>query len=121
MAEKKKRRNYSFSIKKTDSPVIEKFLNAQTNYSESLRYLILKFCRENDIKDISYMLNSYIMFPDEYINVPIRNEQRSVIEEEVKQSTKDEEVVKNNYDNNIKIKEENINELGEDDIPDCYE
>ena len=124
MAEqKKKRRNYSLSIKQTDSPVIEKFLDAQTNYSESVRYLILKFCSENGVQDISYMLNS-MMFPDLPYE-PIKKVKSITVEEaekkEIKDNTKDENSDKDNNINNTKVKEENIDDSDEDDIPDCYE
>ena len=51
----------TFSVKKTDNPVIEKFIKKQSNFSESIRYLIIKFCSENGVKDISSKL-SEIMY-----------------------------------------------------------
>lgn len=51
----------TFSVKKTDNPVIEKFIKKQSNFSESIRYLIIKFCSENGVKDISGRL-SEIMY-----------------------------------------------------------
>nr|WP_172688102.1 hypothetical protein [Clostridium botulinum]ALP68975.1 hypothetical protein [Clostridium botulinum] len=45
------------SVRKTDSPLIEEFIKNQSNFSESVRYLILKYCQENGINDISFKLN----------------------------------------------------------------
>jgi len=60
MAIEKKRNGYSFSIKKTDNPIIKEFITSQDNFSESIRYLIIKYCMENGIEDVSSKLNELI-------------------------------------------------------------
>ena len=62
----------TFSVKKTDNPVIEKFIKKQTNFSESIRYLIIKFCSENGVKDISSKL-SEIMYNIDFEQKPNDN------------------------------------------------
>lgn len=82
----KKRRSYSLSIKQTDNPMIEEFLNAQTNYSESVRYLILKFCKEYGVQDISYMLST--MLVQDILAKSASQEIKEEIKEEVKPKKK---------------------------------
>jgi len=61
MATEKKRNGYSFSIKKTDNPIIKEFITEQDNFSESIRYLIIKYCMENGIEDVSSKLNELML------------------------------------------------------------
>lgn len=52
--QKKKRMVYSFALKKNDSPFVQEFIENQSNFSETLRYLIYKYVAENGTDDISY-------------------------------------------------------------------
>ena len=58
--QKKKRSVYSFGLKKTDSPIIKEFIENQTNFSETVRYLIYKYVSENNTDDISYKFNELL-------------------------------------------------------------
>jgi len=51
-----KQQTKSFSFKKNDSPLIKKFVEEQSNFSESVRYLIIKYCKENGVEDVSNKL-----------------------------------------------------------------
>lgn len=145
-SEDKKRNNYSFSIKKTDSPLIGKFAEKQENFSESVRYLILKFCRENGVQDISHMLNEYMYFQvdgassfngnnQENITKEIVKEepkivQRTIEKEVIEDNSNERENLENEISNNAKdistkkvpeIKNEANDEIDiEDEIPSCY-
>lgn len=57
---KKKRAVYSFGLKKTDSSIIKEFIENQTNFSETIRYLIYKYVSENNTDDISYKFNELL-------------------------------------------------------------
>lgn len=121
--EEKKRNNYSFSIKKTDSPIIREFVEKQSNFSESFRYLILKFCRENGVQDISNLLTEYMYFNDN--QTPIKKTyNHEIIKEEVT-----DELIEETDDNLngvssevIKDDKNNENDVTDnyDEIPECY-
>lgn len=68
------------SVRKTDSPLIEEFIKKQSNFSESVRYLILKYCQENGINDISFKLNE-IMYN---ITIPTTSYNENIKSEDIK-------------------------------------
>ncbi|MCB2295146.1 hypothetical protein LGK95_16805 [Clostridium algoriphilum] len=112
MATEKKRSGYSFSIKKTDNPIIKEFITAQDNFSESIRYLIIKYCMENGVEDVSSKLNELI-YSLAYSNTNTSNSN------EMKQSSTEEKIVE-------KAKAEKaVDEISIDlekaDIPKCYQ
>lgn len=124
----KKRNTYSFSMKKTDSPIIKEFAEEQTNFSESVRYLILKFCRENGVQDISQMLNEIMYFPDTESQVLKKenheNITKKVVIEEPKiiEKLKTEKVEVSTSNSSSEVIKDDIKEIKEEDndIPDCY-
>lgn len=83
----KKRNSYSFSLKKTDNPLIKEFIDNQTNFSETLRYLIYKYAMENGTSDISFKLNDLIFnhITSLQTNKNIANEVNVSIEETKKE------------------------------------
>jgi hypothetical protein len=125
MATDKKRVGYSFSIKKMDNPIIKEFIEAQDNFSESLRFLIIKYCMENGIENVSSRLNELIYnlaFSNNNNNntkkIENSNEEEKVIEKiTVNNSAK-------NYINEVTItssEDEIIADLNKEDIPKCYQ
>lgn len=125
MATDNKRVGYSFSIKKTDNPIIKEFIQEQDNFSESLRYLIMKYCSENGIENVSYKLNELIY------NLAFSNKNKNT-SKEIKNSNKEENIIEkskvNNSENNnrkevtITSSEDEISaDLNKEDIPKCYQ
>lgn len=143
-SDKKPRNNYSFSIRKTDNPIIGEFVRKQSNFSESVRYLIIKFCRENGgVENISSRLNELIYLPDNFeinkntdnenksnihnneyteskdvLQEPVKKEQEKIKVEKDREETEDEE-----FNEQIsKVTEHNDEELNNDDndVPECY-
>ena len=124
MATDNKRVGYSFSIKKTDNPIIKEFIQAQDNFSESLRYLIIKYCAENGIENVSSKLNEIIY------NLAFSNKNKNT-SKEIKNSNKEEKIIeKSTVNNSSKDINENVitsseNEISADldkeDIPKCYQ
>lgn len=102
MTTDKKRIGYSFSIKKTDNPIIKEFIKTQENFSESIRYLIIKYCMENGIEDVSSKLNELIYS----LAFPNTNKNKS---NETKKA-----IVNNSVD-------EISADLDKEDIPKCYQ
>lgn len=138
-SDKKTRNNYSFSIRKTDNPIIGEFVKKQSNFSESVRYLIIKFCRENGgIENISSRLNELIYLPDNFqIDKNIDNENKLDIhnseyieskellqeQEKIKIEKDGEETEDKEYnEQSSKVTEHNDEESNNDsdDIPECY-
>ena len=123
-SQKKKRSVYSFGLKKTDSPIIKDFIENQTNFSETVRYLIYKYVSENNTDDISYKFNELVFSnamslksnTSENININSSNTNvtRDVTDTNSESSKSTNEV---DYDNEISCDNES---LGDDDIPDCY-
>lgn len=119
----------TISFKQTDSPVLEKFVKAQTNFSESVRYLILAYCKQNGIEDISHKLTELMFIPNYDFNSNLSNEidnKNNEIED-----TKIEKVIVENIDDlpvtSDILNEENHdeedkeNESNLEEIPSCYE
>ena len=104
-----KRSVYSFSLKKTDNPIIKEFIKEQNNFSETIRYLIIKYCMENGIEDVSSKLNE-LMYSVAYSNSPKNN------------SNSEEKVIKkvemNNSADEISI---DLDKENKEDIPECYQ
>jgi len=134
--EKKKRNGYSFSTKKTDSPIIGKFLESQSNYSESIRYLIMKHCMENGVDNISYKLNE-LMYSQIYstmnnndLNKIKQFDIDNTEEKTIKNVISDEHVENINKEivndpaeeisTTLNSKKKEITEEIDEDIPDCY-
>jgi len=124
MATDNKRVGYSFSIKKTDNPIIKEFIQAQDNFSESLRYLIIKYCAENGIENVSSKLNELIY------NLAFSNKNKNT-SKEIKNSNKEEKIIEKSTVNNsskdinknvITSSEDEISaDLDKEDIPKCYQ
>lgn len=104
---KKKRNVYSFALKKTDSPKIKEFIENQSNFSETVRYLIYKYLTENNTDDISYKFNELIFNNFSSTNLVENNN--------ISNNT-------DNFDTNISnnISNESSITLDTDDIPSCY-
>lgn len=113
--QKKKRTVYSFGLKKTDSPIIKEFIENQTNFSETVRYLIYKYVSENNTDDVSYKFNELLFNNAMAVNTNKSINEDNVIESEKQDTSYNEE--SNNIDTNDT---ENNNTLEADDIPDCY-
>ena len=118
MATDKKRSGYSFSLKKTDNPIIKEFIIAQDNFSETMRFLIIKYCMENGIENVSSKLNDLI-YNLAYSNTNNLNQNKPLNEEEkeVKNFSIDEISVDKEDNESIK---KNIKE-DKENIPKCYE
>jgi len=120
MATDNKRVGYSFSIKKTDNPIINEFIQAQDNFSESLRYLIIKYCAENGIENVSSKLNELIY------NLAFSNNNNNT-SKEIKNFNKEEKSTNSNPSKDINenvvtsSKDEISADLDKDDIPKCYQ
>ncbi|MBS6503724.1 MAG: hypothetical protein KH415_19280 [Clostridium sp.] len=122
--QKKKRSVYSFGLKKTDSPIIKEFIENQTNFSETVRYLIYKYVSENNTDDISYKFNELLFSnamslksnTSENINT---NSNNTDITQSVSygDSEVNEEANKEYHNNEISC--ENISS-DDENIPDCY-
>ena len=56
----KNKRNYTLSLKKTDSEKFKMFLENQSNLNETLHYLIYQEIVKNGVDDISYKFNQFI-------------------------------------------------------------
>jgi len=116
--QKKKRSVYSFGLKKTDSPIIKEFIENQTNFSETVRYLIYKYVSENNTDDISYKFNellfnnamSFNSNTSENININTNNT-------DVTQGVTNSNSESSKSTNEISCDNES---LGDEDIPDCY-
>lgn len=117
--QKKKRTVYSFGLKKTDSPIIKEFIENQTNFSETVRYLIYKYVSENNTADISYKFNELLFNNAMTVNTNKSINEDNVIESENHDTSYNEEsnnIIDTKYTNDT----ENNNTLEADDIPDCY-
>lgn len=122
--QKKKRPVYSFGLKKTDSPIIKEFIENQTNFSETVRYLIYKYVSENNTDDISYKFNELLFSnamslksnTSENININLSNTNvtHNVTDDYYKITTSTNEV---NSNNEISCDDES---LLDEDIPHCY-
>jgi hypothetical protein len=122
--QKKKRNVYSFGLKKTDSPIIKEFIENQTNFSETVRYLIYKYVSENNTDDISYKFNELIFSnamslqsnTSENMNINTNNTNitQSVTNANSENGNSTNE---SNYDNKISCDDES---LVAEDVPDCY-
>lgn len=122
--QKKKRNVYSFALKKTDSPIIKEFIENQTNFSETVRYLIYKYVSENNTDDISYKFNE-LLFSNAISLNSNKNENNNInsINTNVTQSVTSVDSKKNNESNTPKYDDEiscDTESLVNYDIPDCY-
>lgn len=117
--QKKKRTVYSFGLKKTDSPIIKEFIENQTNFSETVRYLIYKYVSENNTADISYKFNELLFNNAMTVNTNKSINEDNVIESE-NHDTSYKEESNNIIDTNDTNDTKNNNTLEADDIPDCY-
>lgn len=126
MKDKKERNQFSFSLKKTDSPIIKDFLACQENCSESFRYLILKYCLENGVENVSNKLN-------ELLYGALANPNSATKEATISKDVNDTNIEENTSNTNSKavssakkvdsIETNNIvnnSNDEDDDIPECY-
>ena len=122
--QKKKRSVYSFGLKKTDSPIIKEFIENQTNFSETVRYLIYKYVSEYNTDDISYKFNELLF--SNAISLESNTSKNTKINPNntnITQSVSDnnyevnEAAHKNDYSNEISCEDISSND---EDIPDCY-
>lgn len=114
MSKEKKKKNpntYSFSLKKTDGKIIRDFIDKQSNFSETIRFLITKYVIENGIEDVSGKLNE-LLFSSLENN--IYNLEKNEDTNMVKEKNEDISKVK---ENNIEDKED----ISIDEIPSCYQ
>lgn len=111
--QKKKRPVYSFSLKKTDSPIIKEFIENQTNFSETVRYLIYKYVSENNTDDISYKFNELLFNNAMQVNT-------NIIVESKKQEASTTIESNDTIDTNDTNDTEDNNSFESDDVPDCY-
>lgn len=109
--QKKKRFVYSFGLKKTDSPIIKEFIENQTNFSETVRYLIYKYVSENNTDDISYKFNELLFSNAMSLKVDIS--------ENTNINSNTTNITKSASDSNFEISCENIS-VEDEKIPDCY-
>lgn len=122
--QKKKRSVYSFGLKKTDSPIIKEFIENQTNFSETVRYLIYKYVSENNTDDISYKFNELLFSNAMSL--------KSNTSENININPNNTDVTQNVSDINSKVntatnKDDYTNEIScedissdDEDIPNCY-
>ncbi|WP_294364874.1 hypothetical protein [uncultured Clostridium sp.] len=124
--QKKKRIVYSFSLKKNDRKDIKEFIEKQSNFSETLRYLIYKYLTENKNEDISHKLyellinsnsdSSYKKVTNN--NQVINNTPTTSHEDEPEFITNDKSIPYNNSRDTTNYPTNNT--MLFDDIPDCY-
>lgn len=122
--QKKKRSVYSFGLKKTDSPIIKDFIENQTNFSETVRYLIYKYVSENNTDDISYKFNELLFSnamslksnTSENINITSNN---TYVTQSVSDINSEVNTAANKDDYTNEISCEDI-ASDDEDIPNCY-
>ena len=122
--QKNKRSVYSFGLKKTDSPIIKEFIENQTNFSETVRYLIYKYVSENNTDDISYKFNELLF--NNAISLKANNSENINTSSSNTNATHNvtdtnSEIIPSinevNYSNEISCYDDS---LVTEDIPDCY-
>lgn len=114
MEEKKQKKSYSFKLKKTDSPLIKEFIENQSNFSETIRFLLYKYILENkSTEDISYKFNE-LLFGN--VIIEENSNKKPTLSDEIS-SDKVEPI-----ESIEPIKKEDVQkeDLNEDDIPSCY-
>ncbi|WP_455938318.1 hypothetical protein [Gemella morbillorum] len=62
MDNNKEKRNYTLSLKKDDSEELREFIKMQSNFSNTIRYLIYKEIDENGVNDISKKIYRFNRF-----------------------------------------------------------
>ena len=116
MSNEKKKKNpntFSFSLKKTDGKIIRDFISKQSNFSETIRFLITKYVIENGVEDVSGKLNE-LLFSVLENNIYNLEENKNSNNLSVNESSKIEK--KENL-NNEEFKKEN---LDIEQVPSCY-
>lgn len=116
MSNEKKKKNpntFSFSLKKTDGKIIRDFISKQSNFSETIRFLITKYVIENGVEDVSGKLNE-LLFSVLENNIYNLEENKNLNNLSMNESSKIEK--KENL-NNEEIKKEN---LDIEEVPSCY-
>lgn len=123
--QKKKRSVYSFGLKKTDSPIIKEFIENQTNFSETVRYLIYKYVSENNADDISYKFNELIFSNSMSLksntseNINTNSDNTNITRSVTNANSEDSNsTIESNSDNEISCDDES---LVAEEIPNCYE
>ncbi|HHD2785658.1 TPA: hypothetical protein ACOTHR_003199 [Clostridium perfringens] len=107
MSNEKKKKNpntFSFSLKKTDSKIIRDFIDKQSNFSETIRFLITKYVIEYGVEDVSGKLN-------ELLFLALENNIYNL-----------EENKNNKFDTKEKLNDEDIQKenLSMEEVPSCY-
>ncbi|HAT4340836.1 TPA: hypothetical protein I9094_003155 [Clostridium perfringens] len=116
MSKEKKKKNpntFSFSLKKTDGKIIRDFIDKQSNFSETIRFLITKYVIENGVEDVSGKLNELLF---------------SALENNIYNLEGNKKLDNsNNNENNEFSKKENLNgeeiqkeNLSMEEVPSCY-
>ncbi|EDT14306.1 hypothetical protein ACV3RL_15035 [Clostridium perfringens] len=116
MSKEKKKKNpntFSFSLKKTDGKIIRDFIDKQSNFSETIRFLITKYVIENGVEDVSGKLNE-LLFSALEKNVYNLEENKKVNNLDTNENNKDDKKEKLN---NEEIQKEN---LDIEEVPSCY-
>ncbi|MDU1308965.1 MAG: hypothetical protein E6936_16135 [Clostridium perfringens] len=116
MSNEKKKKNpntFSFSLKKTDGKIIRDFISKQSNFSETIRFLITKYVIENGVEDVSGKLNE-LLFSALENNIYNLEENKKV---DNLDTNKNNEIDKEEKLNNKEIQKEN---LDMEEVPSCY-
>lgn len=116
MSKEKKKKNpntYSFSLKKTDGKIIREFIDKQSNFSETVRFLITKYVIENGIEDVSGKLNELLFSAlENNICTLEKNDNINILNEEDKYESNNNKEIKDNEDEK--------EEFSMKEIPSCY-
>lgn len=115
MSKEKKKKNpntYSFSLKKTDGKIIRDFIDKQSNFSETVRFLITKYVIENGIEDVSGKLNELLFLALENNIYTLEKSNISILNEEDKYES--------NLSKEIKDNEDQKEEFSIEEVPNCY-
>lgn len=116
MSNEKKKKNpntFSFSLKKTDGKIIRDFINKQSNFSETIRFLITKYVIENGVEDVSGKLNELLFsaLENSIYNLEDNKKIDNLNKNEKNESDKKEKL------NNEEIQKENFSM---EEVPSCY-
>lgn len=133
--QKKKRMVYSFALKKNDSPFVQEFIENQSNFSETLRYLIYSYVAEYGTDDISYKFYELLFnnagspnlsnignAPNSNKNVIVNDKVNSEVSDNAVDldTSANNDDIKNDISADVDDDNSNNDDDLDDDIPDCY-
>lgn len=116
MSNEKKKKNpntFSFSLKKTDAKIIRDFIDKQSNFSETIRFLITKYVIENGVEDVSGKLNE-LLFSALENNIYNLGENKKI---DYLDDNKENEFDKKGNLNDDEVQKES---LDIEEVPSCY-